>query len=196
MSARDAWYHRFALPGDPTRVVIRRCLAFIVDALVVVLAILAVARITPGSVEIDGDCPTPVPKGDACFQWKQDAYLIDGRDALVYFVVLVVVLTLVLVVLRRVLGTTLGKWLFQIRVVDALGRAPGRGRAFLRTIALAADLITVVIPIGLWLALLTPGHRRIGDLVARTWVVRAEATGVPPTSRGMAPPHPDPDDGT
>jgi uncharacterized RDD family membrane protein YckC len=49
-------------------------------------------------------------------------------------------------------------------------------RGAVRTAALGLDLIVVGLPIGLWLALFTPGHRRIGDYVAGTFVVRRAST--------------------
>lgn len=165
---------------DPTKVVMRRCGAFFVDALTIVLVILFAVLVTPGSVDIEGDCPDPVPDGEACLQWNQDAYRIDGRAFLLFLVVLVVLLAAVIVGTKRFTGASAGKTLFGIRVVDATGDHAGFWRGVVRTVALAVDAFTLLLPIGLWLALFTPGHRRVGDFLAGTSVVRSNAVGRPP----------------
>jgi len=164
---------------DPTKVVTRRCLAFLVDAPIVVLIVAFVAFVTPGAFDVEGDCPVPAPGGEACVQWKDDAYRIDGRSFLVFALLLVVLLVIVLGGTKRMTGASPGKALFGIRVVDAAGDHAGFWRGVLRTAALVVDAVTLLLPIGLWLVLFTPGHRRIGDHLAGTWVVRADAVGVP-----------------
>jgi uncharacterized RDD family membrane protein YckC len=168
---------------DPTQVVTRRCLAFLVDAPVVVVLVAFSAFVTPGAFDVDGDCPVPAPGGEFCVQWKEDAYRIDGRSFLLFAAVLVALLVLVLGVTKRRTGASPGKALFGIRVVDATGEHAGFWRGALRTAALVVDVFTLLLPIGLWLVLFTPGHRRIGDFLARTWVVRASAVGMPPPRR-------------
>jgi uncharacterized RDD family membrane protein YckC len=179
----EGW-RRFARPGDPTRVLARRCLAFVVDATVVVLVLFLATRVTPGSIDSGSSCPVPVPKGKACFDYEDAAYVIDGADVIRFVIVVAVLLTAVLLVFRRVVGTTLGKWLFRVRVVDALGHPVSRWSSLLRSVCLPVDLLFVVLPIGLWLAILTPGHRRLGDFLGKSWVVRAAAVGRPPFPPG------------
>ncbi len=164
---------------DPTRVVGRRCLGFGVDGVVVVALIAFSAYVTPGTFDVEGDCPEPVPGGEFCIQWKQDAYRIDALWSVLFLVVLVTLIVVVLAGTRWLLGASPGKSLLGIRVVDATGHPVALPRAFIRTVALGIDLIVLVLPIGLWLALFTPGHRRIGDFLAGTWVVRRDALGLP-----------------
>ena len=151
-----------------------------IDGLVVVSSFAVAALVTPGAVDVDGACPDQVPDGDACFEWNQDAYVVDGPAFVVFALVGTALLILAFVVLRRLTGTTPGRSLLDIRVVDGQGRPAGFGRSAVRTTALAVDLLTVVLPIGLWLALFTPGHRRVGDYLAGTYVVRRDAVGRPP----------------
>ena len=160
---------------DPTRVVTRRCIAFAIDSLAVVAVIWIAAQASRDFVDVGGDCPDPVPARHACFQWNDDAYLIDGRSFWRFVVTFVVLLGLVLVVTRWRLGASLGKALLGIRVVDARGEPAGFWRGGVRTAALGVDLITLLLPVGLWLALFTPGHRRVGDFLAGTRVVRRDA---------------------
>jgi uncharacterized RDD family membrane protein YckC len=158
--------------ADPTRVVTRRGIAFMVDAVVVVIALWLAAQASRDFVDLPGDCPDPVPAGQACFEWNDDAYLIDGSGVVWFAVTLAVLLTLVLGVTRWRLGASVGKALMGIRVVDARGEPAGFWRGAVRTVALGVDLIALVLPIGLWLVLFTPGHRRVGDFLAGTSVVR------------------------
>jgi uncharacterized RDD family membrane protein YckC len=162
--------------ADPTRVVTRRCIAFMVDAVVVVIVFWLAAQASRDFVDVPGDCPDQVPAGEACFQWRDEAYLIDGSAVVWFMLTLAVLLTLVLGVTRWRLGASLGKALLGIRVVDTRGEPAGFWRGAVRTAALTLDLIVLVLPIGLWLALLTPGHRRVGDFLAGTSVVRRAAT--------------------
>jgi uncharacterized RDD family membrane protein YckC len=81
---------------------------------------------------------------------------------------------------QAVFGQTLGKALFDVRVVDEYGRQPGVGRIFLRTILLWIDYLLFIGPIAIILS--GRGRRqRIGDMVAGTYVVRASQT---PLGRG------------
>lgn len=168
------------------RVLARRCAAFLIDAVVIVIVLWLAAQASRDFVDVPGDCPDPVPAGDACVQWNEDAYVIDGHAIVWFALTLVVLLALVLGVTRRLMGASLGKALLDIRVVDARGEPAGFWRGAVRTAALGVDLIVLVLPIGLWLALFTPGHRRIGDFVAGTFVVRkgVAATPLPESIRG------------
>ena len=65
-------------------------------------------------------------------------------------------------------GRTLGKRLLGLRVVDARGRTPSPSRALVRGVLKALDLVVWMFLI---VAVITPSHQRVGDLVARTLVV-------------------------
>lgn len=66
-------------------------------------------------------------------------------------------------------GATPGKLLLGLRVVRRDGRPPGVGRALVRTVLLVIDLFPVV---AVLTALSEPDHRRLGDRVAGTYVIR------------------------
>jgi uncharacterized RDD family membrane protein YckC len=53
------------------------------------------------------------------------------------------------------------------------------GRAFVRTLLLIIDTISCILPIGLWVAIFSRGHRRLGDMAANTYVVKARYAGQP-----------------
>lgn len=74
------------------------------------------------------------------------------------------------------LGATLGKWLFGLRIVDHRGRAPiGLSRAFLRLAAYSVSSVTV--GMGHLLIVLRPDRRALHDVLAGTWVVRRSEKG-------------------
>lgn len=171
---------------DATRVVGRRCIAFLVDGLAVVLVVWLAAQATHDFIDVEGSCPETTPRGESCFQWRDDAYLIDNSSFWRFVLTFAVLLVLVLGVTRWRFGASLGKALLGIRVVDAAGRSAGWWRGAIRTVALGVDLVVLVLPVGLWLALFTPGHRRTGDFLAGTFVVRRDAVGARPGARAYS----------
>ena len=95
-------------------------------------------------------------------------------------------LVLVEWIVQAMTGATLGKAIFGIRTVDEEGNAPGLGKQLIRGLlwiidALCSDLLVAAI-----LILVTKGHRRLGDMAAKTFVVRAGAKGSPIIVPGMA----------
>jgi hypothetical protein len=65
--------------GDPTRVVGRRCAAYLVDVVLIVLILLALFVI-PGDVrKTSPGCPQPLPGGHTCFQFRGTGYLVADR---------------------------------------------------------------------------------------------------------------------
>jgi hypothetical protein len=87
---------------------------------------------------------------------------------------------LLLVVVQGLTGRTLGKLVTGIRTVREDGTPPGLVKAFVRWILWAVDAFPYVIPLlGPIVALTTQGHRRVGDMAAKTFVVRAAAAGAP-----------------
>ena len=74
------------------------------------------------------------------------------------------------------LGATVGKWIFRLRIVDHRGRSPiGLSRAFLRLAAYSVSSVTL--GMGHLLIVLRPDRRALHDILAGTWVVRRRAKG-------------------
>lgn len=68
------------------------------------------------------------------------------------------------------IGATIGKWMFGLRIVDHRGRSPiGVSRAFLRLAAYSVSSVTL--GLGHALMILRPDRRALHDLLAGTWVV-------------------------
>ena len=63
---------------------------------------------------------------------------------------------------------------------DEQGKVVGIGRSFVRTIAWIGDAITCGLPIvGGVMMVSNKGHRRLGDMIAGTYVVKKESVGRP-----------------
>jgi uncharacterized RDD family membrane protein YckC len=91
----------------------------------------------------------------------------------------VVMVVLVIVVPQAIAGTSIGKALFGIRVVRRDGSPPGAVRSTVRLLCWGIDGLALLLPVAFWTAVFTPGHRRIGDFAAGTFVVRRRAAGEP-----------------
>lgn len=76
-------------------------------------------------------------------------------------------------------GRTPGKVALGLAVRSDLGWPAGRAALVLRAVCLLVDMLPLPIPLGISAAALSPRAQRIGDLAARTVVVR-EARGVRP----------------
>jgi uncharacterized RDD family membrane protein YckC len=84
-----------------------------------------------------------------------------------------------LVFMQGATGKTPGKAAVGIQTVREDGGPPGLGKALARWLLLFVDAF-FILP-GLISALASKGHRRIGDMAAGTYVVRADAAGRPVT---------------
>lgn len=85
-------------------------------------------------------------------------------------------------VLPGITGWTLGKVAVGIRVANERGEVPaGIGRNLLRQIVGIADYFPYFIPglVGFIVALADGQNRRLGDMAAKTYVIRKDAVGRP-----------------
>jgi len=174
-------------PEDPTKALWRRIFAYIVDSFVGSLIVLVVFFAFADVDTIDApDCPDDLPSGRACIDASSDDT--DDVDIVLFDVgagvaaggVGLLYVLLNSVVLQGTTGATGGKFLTGARVVKDDGSyPPGMGRAFIRTILLIVDGINLILPLGLWVAMFSRGHRRIGDMAANTYVVKARYAGRP-----------------
>jgi uncharacterized RDD family membrane protein YckC len=157
---------------DPTRVVTRRCFALLVDALLLALIPLATVAVV-GSADVrKGVCPDPLPVGRDCLSYRNQTLLVDKDVFLVFLGLLVLLYLAVFVLVQGFTGASPGKAVLGIRVVRHDGTSPGLLRSIVRVAAWVVDGLALVVPIALWSAWFTPGHRRVGDWVAGTFVIR------------------------
>ncbi|WP_305789998.1 RDD family protein [Symbioplanes lichenis] len=82
------------------------------------------------------------------------------------------VIVLYYVVLEGTLGRTVGKLVTGIRVVDEQGRRPGLVSALVRTVSRIVDSILGYL-VALIIVVNSKRRRRLGDMLAKTYVVRA-----------------------
>jgi uncharacterized RDD family membrane protein YckC len=173
---------------DPTKALWRRIFAYVIDGLVGSLIVLALAAALGDVDTFDARrCPDPVPDDRTCLDLTSDS--VDDEDQQILLIdtsALVIAAGAGLawslannVLLQGVTGATLGKYVTAARVVKPDGSPPGIGRAFLRTILLIIDSLSLILPLGLWVAIFSRGHRRLGDMAAGTYVVKSRYAGRP-----------------
>ena len=168
---------------DPTQVVLRRTVAYLVDALLIAAILLVTIWVTGDVKRSSQDCPDPIPKNHSCIDYNHQALVVNNR-VFVWFTLLVIVLfTLFFGLIPGITGASPGKSLLGIRVVRADGTKPGWKRGLLRSVCWGLDGLMLVLPTAMWLAALTPRHRRLGDYAAQTYVVRRDAAGRPVSTR-------------
>ncbi len=87
------------------------------------------------------------------------------------FLLFMVVIALYYFLSEASTGQTLGKRIMKVRVVAIDGELT-KGRVLVRTLLRLIDGLPFLYLIGFILVLVTPQHQRIGDIAARTVVVR------------------------
>lgn len=176
---------------EPTKVMGRRVVAYIIDGLLLSAIsfgiFIAMAekdteiaeRLARGEVSPDDTTYGNVQIGD--HEWA-----IVGGKFLLYVLFALIAMALYQWVLQGIKGWTPGKLITGIRTVREDGAAPGVGRAAARWFLWLADGFPYVIPAltGFIVAMTNDARQRIGDKVAGTFVVRAEAMGRPVTAGG------------
>jgi uncharacterized RDD family membrane protein YckC len=178
---------------EPTKVVGRRVVAFIIDGIVVSainLAIFFALATDPNKALGRGDIdPNTTIVGN--FTINGHEHSVYGSKAALYFLLAFVIGIGYLVVWPGLKGVTLGKLALGIKIVkdDGSGAPPGIGRAFARYFLIIVDDFPYIIPMltGFICALSSKQNKRIGDMVASTLVVRKDAAVTPAV---VAPPPP------
>ena len=177
-----------ATSSDPTAVFGRRCAAVVVDFL---LYLLIMSFVTPTPLSPLAEYYEDVPAGvdacevvrdnedvSGCLEIGDRVYFTDSGDVVIQFVVwLAVVLAYVLV--QGATGYTPGKAIFGLRAVNEQGESPGFGRSLVRSLLWIVDAAPYCIPglVAFITGLSTKGHRRVGDMAAKTFVVGKNHTG-------------------
>ncbi len=184
------------LAVDPTAVFGRRVVATLIDAVLVFVPTLLLFSASFHYLDVGALNRDPTAFCDAYTQ-RSGGYCLDFSDVndRVYFsdgsgnepsIVFWGGTILLLVIVQGLTGRTLGKLVTGIRTVREDGRPPGIAKAFLRWLVWIVDGFPYVVPLlGPILALTTQGHRRLGDMAAKTFVVHASAANVPVRPGGV-----------
>jgi len=177
--------------ADPTAVMGRRVAAWVVDSIIIVAP--SVALFT-NDLEYLEESDLDQSGTDFCEDYmdREEGVCVDAGDR-VYFsdgvpvapwAVFLGLSVLIYVLLQGLKGWTPGKLLFGIRTVAEDGRAPGIGRAIIRWLFLILDGLCAGL-VGFIVALTSRGHRRVGDMAAKTFVVDGRYMGHPIAVPGM-----------
>jgi len=168
---------------DPTNVMGKRIVAYLIDALLttgVLVAVLALSKNNAYTGAPSGACQTLRNTTDfrgMCVQFGSRVYTWQGGRAGVAYLIAAIVSAANNVVLQGITGASVGKMILGLRVVNGQGAVCGIGRAFVRWIFLLIDSICLVV--GLIVASVTHPHRRVGDMVGGTYVVGLASVGQP-----------------
>lgn len=180
------------VPGhpDPTAVMGRRYLAFIIDDILLTVVVGIVAALTVQYTEVPfGLSCSSLRNSALCFSNGNTTYLVDQADLVWVYVAWGVYVVLVFWLLQGLTGASPGKAICGIRTVRADGRPCGVGRAVVRSVLLVVDLIGCVVPlVGPITAGTSKGHKRVGDMAGGTFVVGKTAVGSPVFVPGAAAP--------
>ena len=182
-----------APPADPSRAVGLRLAAWFID--LVLYVVVFVATFLPLADRAE-DPPSTFGSsfcdrlGDTnalneCFNLNGTALYTTGGRTLTHFALLLAWFVGVHVLLQGLTGGSLGKLATGVRVVTADGRRPGVGRALVRSLLWVVDGLPCCMPLVGLITLLSTGRKqRVGDLAARTFVVRAADQNQPVVPAG------------
>jgi hypothetical protein len=181
---------------DPTAVMGRRSVAWIVDLLLYLL-LMSFFSPTPLSPfakyeEVpDGfDDPCSVIEQDndvyQCIEIGDRVYYTEAAASAAGFAVALVWFFGIYGVLQGLKGVTPGKALLGVRTVDEQGGTPGIGKALGRSVLWIVDGIPYCFPlVAVITGFSTKGHRRVGDMAAKTFVVGKDDAGGPVVIPGL-----------
>ncbi|MBT5581162.1 MAG: RDD family protein, partial [Acidimicrobiaceae bacterium] len=179
---------------DPTAVMGRRTLAFVIDALIGTALIFVTVLATFTTTEFAStlaaeDICTQMDffTDNVCINSGSTVWVGESDDVGMLMLVWGVYVLVNTLLLPGFTGWSLGKLLMGLRVVkqDTFERA-GMGANIGRGVLWVLDAFPWFLPLaGLILGLATPGHRRIGDLAAKTFVVDKSLVGHPTPVRGV-----------
>ncbi len=183
--------------GDPTAVFGRRCSAYIIDFIILlVVVVIAISSFATLEEFDDPDSAAEVCRefedlkaDDLCFNVESSVFVLEA-DAIGYIAILVIaVAALNSVIISTITGGSLGKLAVGIRVVDkSTFERTGFLKHLLRWILLIVDTFPwfLLVPLtGLILGLASRGHRRVGDFAAGTLVVEKRHVGRPALVPGV-----------
>jgi hypothetical protein len=180
--------------SDPTSVMGRRIGAVAIDGAIAFVPAVAVflGNITTKSLQEREDlgfritdaetfCEEYMEQGDGgnfCFTDGDDVHYTEN-GLLSAGLVLYGIAIALHVILQSITGASLGKLATGLRVVDEHGNKAGFGRNLVRWLLWIVDSLPAFGLVGLITSLTTTGHRRVGDMVAKTHVVAKRSVGQP-----------------
>jgi uncharacterized RDD family membrane protein YckC len=184
-----------AMGADPTKVMGRRVIASLIDGTLVIVPAALIASSQFEYLErseLNGVTPTAY-----CSQYidQVGGFCVSVGDR-VYFdkggagpsVTLFGLAIVMFVVLQGLTGWTVGKLITGIRTVREDGQKAGLLKCLIRWLMWIVDGLPFAALVGFIVALTSSGHRRVGDMVAKTFVVRSTSVGQPVFVPGVTAP--------
>jgi hypothetical protein len=176
-----------SMESDPTAVMGRRIGAVFIDGAIVYAPALGVIVSSFHTAEDVADAEQYCDRYE---EQHDNGFCVHQGDTVVYSdggtadfgLIVMGMAILMFVVVQGITGWTIGKLATGIRVVGEDGRKAGFGQILVRWLFWIVDGFPYLLGplVGLITSLTTVGHRRVGDMVAKTHVVRKEAVGTPP----------------
>jgi uncharacterized RDD family membrane protein YckC len=170
---------------DPTSVMGKRIGAFFIDLFIAWAAAIAFFFTFSESRSVFGD---PCGTSDSpvlCFYADGTVRFAEGGDAAAIILMSMGVWFLLQWIIPTFTGGSPGKLMVGLRVVDQhSGQLAGTGKHLVRALFLVLDQIPFFL-IGLITSVSSKGHRRVGDMVASTFVIHKTLVGAPPIVPGL-----------
>lgn len=182
------------LANDPTNVMGRRVVAYLIDAVIGLLIagalFISQAEVVEGIGGFDDsvgicDLIMETESSVSCIELGDDVLLVEGGDSIMVWLAGLGFGFLTFVVLTALTGASVGKLVMGLRVVDAQGQRCSFGKAAARWALLVIDSVCFV---GFFVAAFTHPHRRVGDMAAGTYVVAKSSLGRPVGTPMVEPP--------
>jgi uncharacterized RDD family membrane protein YckC len=178
----------------PTKVVGQRVGAFIIDLIIwyafntAIFFLFADKESDIGRDVLSGDIDTDTTLFINAKIGDEEWSIVGGGKFFIYALILFVFWFGYFIYLQGKKGWTPGKNMLGIRVVNEAGQAPGMWKAFVRQFMWIVDSFPWFIPYltGFILTLSTDKNQRVGDMLAKTYVVKKDAMGSPPFGGGSA----------
>jgi hypothetical protein len=198
---KNASVNAYQIPADPTAVVGRRIGAYVINAVILILAFFIGGQLADFKSEeipegfssaFDDRSVCDIIEEDSdistCFEINDTVYYTDtGGATFILWAPWLIVAVLNHIVLAGATGASVGKHIVGLRIVKKdTGQIAGMGACALRSVLWIVDAIPYCFPIvGLVTGLTTKGHRRVGDMAAGTLVVGKADVGRPPVVPGL-----------
>ncbi len=167
---------------DPTAVVARRGGAWFIDLVLCGLAAAVPALLLADAYSLDrasGGIELEWHDGDVGVFVRDTAIVLRQTELAIILGSLLAAVLLFVVILPGRRGWTPGHLAADLRIVRGDGSRAGLLRALVRTVAWVIDILPGLPLVAYGSARLTRRHQRVGDLLARTYVVDKRAAGRP-----------------
>jgi len=167
---------------DPTAVVARRGGAWFIDVVLCGLAAAVPTLLLADAYALDragGGLELEWHEGDVGVFVRDTAIVLRQTELAIILGALLAAVLLLVVILPGRRGGTPGHLAADLRIVRGDGSRAGIFRALVRTVAWVIDILPGLPLVAYGSARLTRRHQRVGDLLARTYVVDKRAAGRP-----------------